>query len=347
MARWLLAVWLLLGAAILVVAGLIGQEPRPWGLAPEDFVTLRVLPGYGIWLLLSCVPATLAVADAVLLWQRRDLRRLHRSAVIIKLAGLPYFALSALIVVAIVLASALAVLVSSFCAACVVLAPLGILFGSVVVPILLGLTLLLFLPTTAYGIAALALLRGDRAVGRTFFIVNVVLQLLCLADLVSTVLMIITVRRVFAARREDPAVAEERHPELCRRYVELEVRAARLAAERRTDSDRTRLAALHGRLLGASTAGYDLIAAGLARRFHERIWSASGDPELARELQRSITAFWARRLPPPLDRDGGPRGGADDHEEILWAITERRPDDAERAVRDHLGGLRRSPAAAS
>jgi DNA-binding FadR family transcriptional regulator len=57
-------------------------------------------------------------------------------------------------------------------------------------------------------------------------------------------------------------------------------------------------------------------------------------------LRRLTVSFWKHRVPPPAAVEGRLPECADDHEAILRAITERRPDDAERAMRDHLVGIR-------
>lgn len=347
MAKWLLAGWLLIGAAIIVAAWVFGQQPLPLDPSPLPFIG-QVLPSLGLWILIFVVPATIAITDAVLLWMDRDLNRLRRSALTVKVAGVPYFALIGLVIFSAIHTSAsVAYLAGGLPPHPIVLlaVTVGLFFGAVVAPIFLLIGYLTFLPTAAYGIAALALLRSDRAISRVRFVVNVVLQLLCLADLVSTVLVIIGANKVISTRTLSLAEAEQTHPDLYQRYDELEGLAARRAAERCTAADRSRLVALHGRLLGARTAGHYPIAGHLARAFHERIWTISGSTMLRRDLQEATTSFWANQAPPPLVGDGSHADSVGEHEVILRAITEHRPDDAERAVREHLRDLRRPPVA--
>ena len=340
MARWLLAGWLILGAAILVVAGILLQDPRPIGLTTEDFLGWRVLPVFGGWVLLYIVPLGFVINDVVQLWNRRDLKALRQGAVIVKVGGIPYLVLSFLLVATVVLASTVAFLFSGMCAVCVVIAPIVMIVGSLTVSVLLVVLYLVLLPTSGYGIVCLVLLRRERAIGISFFVVNLILHLILVPDLVSTVLTFRRAGAVLAARRVPLAEAEGKQRELYLRQEALEGQAARLAAERSVPEQSTRLRALHHRYLRASAAGNLLPAGDLARRFHERIWVLSGHLDLRRELRRLIISFWKQRVPPTAAVDGRLPGCAGDHEAILRAITERRPDDAERAMRDHLARTR-------
>ncbi|WP_152364282.1 GntR family transcriptional regulator [Microlunatus speluncae] len=299
-----------------------------------------MLPVFGGWVVLYIIPLGFVINDVIQLWNRRDLRALRQGAVIVKVGGLPYLVLSFLLVATVLLVSAVAFFFSSMCAVCVVIAPVVMIVGSLTVSVLLVVLFLVLLPTSVYGIVCLVLLLRERAIGISFFVVNLILHLILVPDLVSTVLTFRRAGAVLAARRLPLAEAEGRERELYLRHEALEGQAARLAAERSVPEQGTRLKALHERYLRASAAGNSLAAGDLARRFHERVWVHSGHLDLRRELRRVIISFWKRRVPPTAAVDGRLPGCAGDHEVILRAITERRPDEAERAMRDHLARTR-------
>ena len=340
MARWLLAGWLILGAAILIVAGILLQDPRPLGLTTEDFLGWRVLPVFGGWVVLYIAPLGFVINDVIQLWNRRDLQALRQGAVIVKAGGLPYLVLTFLLVATVMLFSAVAFLFTGMCAVCVVIAPIVMIVGSLAVSVLLVVLCLVLLPTSVYGIVCLVLLLRERAIGVSFFVVNLILHLILVPDLVSTVLTFRRAGAVLVARRVSLAEAEGKQRELYLRHEALEGQAARLAAERAVPEQSAKLKALHDRYLRASAAGNLLAAGDLARQFHERIWVLSGHLDLRRELRRLIIAFWKRRVPPTGAVDGRLPGCAGDHEAILRAITEARPGEAERAMRDHLAHTR-------
>lgn len=117
----------------------------------------------------------------------------------------------------------------------------------------------------------------------------------------------------------------------------LEVQGARLAAERRTESD---VAALQASLAARDQArqragGGQFVETDLA--FHRTVITAAHNPLLA-ELFDSFAAVLREALAAVVtDRDLGDVGVARTHGRLVTAIVAGDPDAAERATREHIG----------
>jgi DNA-binding FadR family transcriptional regulator len=117
----------------------------------------------------------------------------------------------------------------------------------------------------------------------------------------------------------------------------LEVQGARLAAERRTDSD---VAALQASLAARDQARQrggrgQFVETDLA--FHRTVITAAHNPLLA-ELFDSFAAVLREALAAVVtDRDLGDVGVARTHRRLVTAIVAGDPDAAERATREHIG----------
>ncbi|WP_328330809.1 hypothetical protein OHA70_09760 [Kribbella sp. NBC_00382] len=172
-----------------LVAAAIGLK-EPFRIdEPGDLTVPFVL--LGGWMAVYLVLAALAIADAVRLAQRRDLDALQRSANLVKLVGAGFFVLNF-----VALVEAVALIGSDD----------GI-DGIVAALLFLVLTYLVFLPTSAYTVACLVLLRKDDRIGRVFFGVNLTLQFLFVVDVPSTVVVVESSRHILGISRRPGVVS--------------------------------------------------------------------------------------------------------------------------------------------
>lgn len=122
-----------------------------------------------------------------------------------------------------------------------------------------------------------------------------------------------------------PAVMEVRQA--------IEAQTARLAARRRTDDDLAALNHALQRMQAAIDAGEDPADADSA--FHDRIVAAARNPLLA-GLWEQVAAPVDRTRRASLARPGRPPASLAAHRRILAAIAGGDPDQAARAMLDHL-----------
>ncbi|GAA3132557.1 hypothetical protein JOF29_005232 [Kribbella aluminosa] len=140
------------------------------------------------WLVIYLVGAILVVVDAVRLARRRDLDALQRSANLVKLVAVPFFVLNFV----------------AFAESVLVVGSgdgdhLGI-DGLLLALLVVFLTYVAMLPTSAYGVAVLVLLRKDGRIGRTFFGVNMLLHVLFVVDVLSSIVVVEVARSILGRR---------------------------------------------------------------------------------------------------------------------------------------------------
>ncbi len=133
--------------------------------------------------------------------------------------------------------------------------------------------------------------------------------------------------------------------------AELEPRAARFAAEAITDGELQELAALHVRMVECEVPARLREYRDLNRRFHEAIIAASRRSFLTRTLGNLWSAFptmlWSNV--PHIAQSSLPEREAPDaeeHAEIVAALSAHDPGRAERAVRRHVEAAGRTLAEA-
>lgn len=153
-----MAAVLLGGAALVVVLLWLG----------EDWSESQVLTTAGIAFAIYAATSALAIRDARNLYRNRDLAALRRAMILVKLSLIPVFVMNYVIC---------AVMISS-------LAFFGV--GFVMIPFAVGGTYLVMLPTSAYGLACLMLLKDRAAISPTYLGVNVIAHLLFVLDVIST-----------------------------------------------------------------------------------------------------------------------------------------------------------------
>lgn len=117
----------------------------------------------------------------------------------------------------------------------------------------------------------------------------------------------------------------------------LESHAARRAAEQHRDADAWRLQETHHRMSSLpDTAGpSERVAANQA--FHRAIWGSAGNRTVLDMLDRLYLHLVRHTTLTDADRW---RGAIDQHGEVLAAILERRADDAEQAMAQHIASGR-------
>jgi len=169
------------------IAKLIPSWLNPWSLQ----IT---------WWVVLFAAGVLVIADAVRAGLRNDARRLLRSMAWFKFALVPFFLVNFLYIGVIVLGLSLAggavtvfgALSDDPARAALTLGIFGTLTVWAIAAIAALLTYAIFLPTSADGIAFLVVLRRRRQIGVLPFILHLVLYLLFVADLVSTVILLVT-----------------------------------------------------------------------------------------------------------------------------------------------------------
>ncbi|TDE89464.1 hypothetical protein EXU48_20045 [Occultella glacieicola] len=176
--RYLLGGMLLLTVIVLFSGLLPNVEDTGSGEGGGDTSMI-----FGIWCGLYLVASALTIWDAVRGARRGDLAGLRRGAVFVKLAGIPFFVLNFLFLW---------------------LITTGLLFfgiGFLLAPIAVVWTYLVMLPTSAYGIACLVVLRRTGTTSRQFLTTNLILHLVFVGDVVST---LVVATRTGAALRTVP-----------------------------------------------------------------------------------------------------------------------------------------------
>ncbi|MEV5960976.1 hypothetical protein AB0L70_04385 [Kribbella sp. NPDC051952] len=168
---------LVLGAVLtgLVASGIGAKKPIRIDGTADLTVAYVVL---GAWLLVYLVTAAVVVADAARLTRKGDLDAAQDSSNFVKLIAIPFFVLN-------------------FIALTEVVTVVGAndddrlgLDGFIVAPLLVLLTYLVFLPTSAYGVACLTLMRRGNQIGRTFFGINMALHFLFVVDVLSAIVVV-------------------------------------------------------------------------------------------------------------------------------------------------------------
>jgi DNA-binding GntR family transcriptional regulator len=119
----------------------------------------------------------------------------------------------------------------------------------------------------------------------------------------------------------------------------LEGLAARLAAERRTELDLTRLELL----IGAARADVPMADSsrllGLGQEFHYHVWRIAGNQPLSRAL-REVDQAVQRFQPSTLSAPGRSEQSVREHEQMLEALRARDSAEAERLAVEHVRQVR-------
>jgi DNA-binding GntR family transcriptional regulator len=115
----------------------------------------------------------------------------------------------------------------------------------------------------------------------------------------------------------------------------IEGLACELAAQRATQSDRTRGAALieAGRAAVAAGSVTEMIAADI--RFHQFIYELAGNPLIAPAMATHLT-YTQRAMGEVLMQDQSPRDIWDQHAAIMEAIAQGQPQQARALAEEHL-----------
>ncbi|WP_251447656.1 MULTISPECIES: GntR family transcriptional regulator [unclassified Microbacterium] len=117
----------------------------------------------------------------------------------------------------------------------------------------------------------------------------------------------------------------------------LEAAAARAAANRRTELDLSRLAAIHEEMLALGENLDERVA--LNNRFHETLWQASHNSTLQESIGRLIMRL--RRHPhTTLEYPGRWERVLTEHQEMLDAIRDREADRAAEIATVHMSAAR-------
>lgn len=191
MAR-MLGGWFAVGTLLTagVAAGIVLKQPFRIDDASDLGIAYAVL---GVWLAGHLVLGMLVVADAVRLTRRRELDALQRGADFVKLVAIPFFLLNF-----VALAGAVVIQGADD------RDRLG-LDGFVVALLFVVLTYLVLLPTSAYGVGCLVVLRKDERIGPLFFGVNVALHFLFVVDVLSSIVVVEMARHFLGVAREPRA----------------------------------------------------------------------------------------------------------------------------------------------
>ncbi|MGY4721355.1 hypothetical protein [Naumannella huperziae] len=148
------------------------------GLRPERFELMVPLGLLVIWNCIYLIVAVLVIVHAITLARRGDLAALQPVIVPIKVFGIPFFVLNFLIMFLISVAG------------------LRFVIGVIYIPFLILGTYLVMLPTSAYGIAALVLMRRCGQIDRGFMIGHLLAHLLFVIDIVSAFIVARKARQV-------------------------------------------------------------------------------------------------------------------------------------------------------
>lgn len=183
MASKLLSAVLLLSVVLFTGLGFVARGLLHLGLSEMQSVVLLVVVGVVTY----AVAAALAIREAIILARRRDLAALRRSTMLVKVAGIPFFVLNFALLGGVIFVG------WAFAGFPILLAPFAV-----------AGTYLVMLPTSAYGVACLVLMRRDRAISTRFFTVNLVLHLMFVTDIVSTFVVANRARAVLAQQHVTP-----------------------------------------------------------------------------------------------------------------------------------------------
>jgi DNA-binding GntR family transcriptional regulator len=126
----------------------------------------------------------------------------------------------------------------------------------------------------------------------------------------------------------------------------LEGLAARLAAERATETDRMRLAVVLRQIRDALLAEDTQRAVALSNEFDRALFQATRSPRLS-DMIEAARASQGRLLRLSLQYPGRLTQTAEERAEILQAIQDGDPEAAERATREHLRRARETRIAQS
>jgi len=118
----------------------------------------------------------------------------------------------------------------------------------------------------------------------------------------------------------------------------LEALCAAKAAERITDEEATGLRELAENLQRAVTEGNPVKYSELNRELHRRVITISGQTVAIGLLERLHAQLVRHQFQLAL-RPGRPEVSLAEHLDIAYAVAERRPGDAERAIRHHLASV--------
>ncbi|NYI71990.1 hypothetical protein GGQ54_002550 [Naumannella cuiyingiana] len=170
------------GVAFIVFwfAGLTGTF-APWGWGEESFSFAVPLGLLIVWNCVYAIVAVLVIVHAVRLARAGELDALQRAIVPVKLFGIPFFVLNFLIMFLISIAG------------------LRFVIGVIYIPFLVLGTYLVMLPTSAYGIAALVLMRRRGQIETSFVVVQVLFQLMFVLDIIGAFFIARRARRVLDA----------------------------------------------------------------------------------------------------------------------------------------------------
>ncbi|MFF1818616.1 hypothetical protein ACFVWG_15040 [Kribbella sp. NPDC058245] len=176
-----LGAWLGLGALLLI--GLIYELPA----------LSVLLVG---WMLVYFVVAGFVVADAIRLRRRQDLHALQASANLVKIAAIPFFVLN-------------------FVALTRVVIHVGSadkdhfgLRGFLTALLFVVLTYLVLLPTSAYTVGCLTLMRKTDRIGPVFYGLHLILQFLFVTDIVGAMVVIEVARNRLGTARPPSVVTK-------------------------------------------------------------------------------------------------------------------------------------------
>lgn len=183
-----LGVMLATGAVLMayIAYNFEGAEPYRIDTTADRAIMWAVL---GVWFAVYAVLGCFAGYDAVRLSRRRDLGALQASANLVKLVAVPFFILNLFALTQVVLA------VGANDSDRLGLD--GFLLGL----LLVFLTYVAMLPTSAYGVAMLVLLRKDDRIGRVFFGVAMALHFLFVVDVLSTIVVVEVARGILGTAR--------------------------------------------------------------------------------------------------------------------------------------------------
>ena len=197
----ILYVVLLNGNAAVMAYSTFHRDGSLWPL-PDVPDWLTSTQAFWVWVVGLAVAAILVVAEAVRDAARSETRRLLRTMSWFKFALIPFYGWSFIYFGTIALAFAMYGAMALFNGTSApvpivavgswVIGVLGPLAAWAVAAIGIGVTYLVFLPTSGYGIAFLVVLRRRREIGGPAFFLHVVSHLLFVADLVSTVILLVT-----------------------------------------------------------------------------------------------------------------------------------------------------------
>ncbi|MGW6282087.1 hypothetical protein [Kribbella sp. NPDC055071] len=184
----------LLGASLvlaaILVAGLASGIGLNWPFRIDGTQDLNVAYAVlAVWLLIYFGLAIAVLLDAARLARRGDLETLQDSANFVKVVAIPFFVFNFIALTEAVTVTGandeLRLGLSGFLAA--------LLF--------VALTYVVFLPTSAYGVACLAVMRKNDQIGPIFYGINLVLHFLFVVDVFSSIVMVEVARDRIGTRR--------------------------------------------------------------------------------------------------------------------------------------------------